>query len=96
MPHRYFTTDIANGQARLHGDDAHHLAKVMRGRVGDTVILCDGHATEYTGTITALQPDCVEFSVEPGYPSVAEPGWRSRCLWAIPSRISWSRSFAMA
>ena len=74
MPHRYFTTDIANGQARLHGDDAHHLAKVMRGRVGDTVILCDGHATEYTGTITALQPDCVEFSVEPGYPSVAEPG----------------------
>ena len=31
MPHRYFTTDIANGQARLHGDDAHHLAKVMRG-----------------------------------------------------------------
>ena len=54
MPHRYFTTDIANGQARLHGDDAHHLAKVMRGRVGDTVILCDGHATEYTGTITAV------------------------------------------
>ena len=30
MPHRYFTTDIADGKARLHGDDAHHLAKVMR------------------------------------------------------------------
>ena len=74
MPHRYFTTDIADGKARLHGDDAHHLAKVMRGKVGDTVVLCDGNATEYTATVTAVAPDCVEFSVEPGYPSAAEPG----------------------
>ena len=73
MPHRYFTTEISNGTATLRGADAHHLSRVMRGRLGDTVILCDGNAVEYTATITGFGPETVEFSVEPGYPSAAEP-----------------------
>ena len=73
MPHRYFTTDIGGGRAALTGPDAHHLADVMRGRVGDTVVLCDANAVEYTGTITATAPGRVEFSVSEGYPSAAEP-----------------------
>ena len=39
MPHRYFTTEIADGTATLRGADAHHLARVMRAKPGDTVIL---------------------------------------------------------
>ena len=54
MPHRYFTTEIADGTATLRGADAHHLARVMRGKLGDTVILCDGNAVEYTATITGF------------------------------------------
>ena len=74
MPHRYFTTEISDGTATLRGADAHHLARVMRARLGDTVILCDGNAVEYTATITGFGDECVEFRVEPGYPSAAEPG----------------------
>ena len=33
MPHRYFTTEIADGTAVLRGTDAHHLARVMRARM---------------------------------------------------------------
>ena len=73
MPHRYFTTEISDGTAVLRGADAHHLSRVMRGRLGDTVILCDGSAVEYTATITGFGDETVEFSVEPGYPSAAEP-----------------------
>ena len=73
MPHRYFTTEISDGTATLRGADAHHLARVMRARLGDTVILCDGNAVEYTATITGFGDETVEFSVEPGYPSAAEP-----------------------
>ena len=73
MPHRYFTTEISNGTATLRGADAHHLSRVMRGKLGDTVILCDGNAVEYTATITGFGDETVEFSVEPGYPSAAEP-----------------------
>ena len=68
MPHRYFTTEIADGAAVLRGSDAHHLARVMRAKQGDTVILCDGNAVEYTATITGFGDECVEFRVEPGYP----------------------------
>lgn len=96
MPHRYFTTEIADGTATLRGADAHHLARVMRGKLGDTVILCDGNAVEYTATITGFGPETVEFSVEPGYPSAAEPNVEVTLLWAIPSRTSWSRSSATA
>ena len=30
MPHRYFTREVADGQAVLQGTDAHHLVHVMR------------------------------------------------------------------
>ena len=63
----------AAGLAVLRGADAHHLSRVMRGKLGDTVILCDGSAVEYTATITGFGDETVEFSVEPGYPSAAEP-----------------------
>ena len=86
MPHRYFTTEISNGTATLRGADAHHLSRVMRGRLGDTVILCDGNAVEYTATITGFGPETVEFSVEPGYPSAAEPSVEVTLLAGYPKQ----------
>ena len=86
MPHRYFTTEIADGTAVLRGTDAHHLARVMRARMGDTVILCDGSAVEYTATITGFGDDCVEFAVEPGYPSAAEPSVEVTLLAGYPKQ----------
>ena len=56
MPHRYFTAEVGNGRAALNGTDAHHLADVMRAKIGENVILCDAHAVEYVGTITSIQP----------------------------------------
>ena len=84
MPHRYFTTEISDGTATLRGADAHHLARVMRARLGDTVILCDGNAVEYTATITGFGDECVEFRVEPGYPSAAEPSVEVTLLAGYP------------
>ena len=73
MPHRYFTAEVGNGRAALNGTDAHHLADVMRAKIGENVILCDAHAVEYVGTIISIQPGRVEFTVTEGYPSAAEP-----------------------
>lgn len=73
MPHRYFTRDVADGRAALTGTDAHHLARVMRAKVGDTVLLCDEQALEYTATITSIESDRVEFTVSEGLPSTVEP-----------------------
>lgn len=73
MPHRYFTAELAGGCAALTGTDAHHLANVMRAKVGEQVVLCGPDGLEYTGTITAIQPGRVEFAVTEGAPSRAEP-----------------------
>ena len=73
MPHRYFTTEVHDGTAALSGADAHHFADVMRAKVGEEVILCGPDALEYTGTVAAILPGRVEFTVTPGYPSAAEP-----------------------
>ena len=73
MPHRYFTRELGGGQAALTGPDAHHLAHVMRARVGDTVVLCGPDGLEYTGTVAAITPGRVEFTVSEGAPSKAEP-----------------------
>ena len=35
MPHRYFTAEVGNGRAALNGTDAHHLADVMRAKIGE-------------------------------------------------------------
>ena len=86
MPHRYFTTEIADGHAVLRGADAHHLARVMRAKMGDTVILCDGSATEYTGTVAGFGEDLVELTVEQGYPSAAEPQVELTILAGYPKQ----------
>ena len=86
MPHRYFTTEISDGTATLRGADAHHLARVMRAKPGDTVILCDGNAVEYTATITGFGEDRVDFAVEPGYPSAAEPTVEVTLLAGYPKQ----------
>ena len=72
MPHRYFTTEISDGTAVLRGADAHHLSRVMRGKPGDTVILCDGKAVEYTadlrrGTVTVNEPNATIAYTAGGY-----------------------------
>ena len=38
MPHRYFTRELADGRAALTGSDAHHLADVMRAKLGEEVV----------------------------------------------------------
>ena len=58
----------------------------MRARLGDTVILCDGNAVEYTATITGFGDECVEFRVEPGYPSAAEPSVEVTLLAGYPGQ----------
>ena len=73
MPHRYFPTEFTQATAALLDADARHLGKVMRARVGDQVTLCDGAGFDYTGLITSLEADRVEFTLQDKRPCAAEP-----------------------
>ena len=56
MANLYHLPDLpAPGPASLTGDVAHHLARVLRVKVGDSVRLGDGRGNTATATITAVQ-----------------------------------------
>ena len=84
MPHRYFTKELADGHAALNGSDAHHLADVMRAKLGEEVVLCGPDGLEYIGTVTRLASDRVEFTVTDGAPSKAEPDVQVTLFAAYP------------
>lgn len=71
-----FTRELADGRAALTGSDAHHLADVMRAKLGEEVVLCGPDGLEYLGTVTAIEPGRVEFpspTAQPARPSRTAP-----------------------
>ncbi|MDA8041780.1 MAG: 16S rRNA (uracil(1498)-N(3))-methyltransferase, partial [Pirellulales bacterium] len=56
MSHRSLLAQTpTDDTARLDGDEARHLARVMRAKTGDTVELFDGQGTSWTATVQAIQ-----------------------------------------
>lgn len=52
MSERFYTSDpLGLGEYTLRGPEAHHLATVRRGRVGDAVTLFNGDGKEYAAII---------------------------------------------
>jgi 16S rRNA (uracil1498-N3)-methyltransferase len=60
---RLYCEKIEQGAVIVSGDEAHHLAKVLRSRVGDTVDLFDGKGVTAVGAIAKIGKDKVEISV---------------------------------
>lgn len=59
MP-RFFVDRLAEGTMLLHGEDARHIGKSLRMRVGETLTLCDGKAQEGECVITQIHDDIIE------------------------------------
>ena len=56
---RFFTTDITDDTAVLSGDDAHHIARVLRMRPGGRLAVCDGQGREFEAEIVSISPERV-------------------------------------
>lgn len=64
MSHRFFVSFAITGSSVvLEGPEAHHLGRVMRTKVGETVTLFDGHGAEFTARVTQLDRDAVELDI---------------------------------
>lgn len=61
MSERFFiTTQPSGSRALLEGDEARHLARVLRAKVGDAVSLFDGKGREWPARVAAIGRDRVE------------------------------------
>lgn len=82
MSERFFVADApACGRIVITGDEARHLARVLRARVGDAITVFDGRGRSWPARITALGRGEVE--VETGEPRVAEATRRPPVTLAV-------------
>ena len=92
MAHRYFTKDIQENRACITGNDARHLAQVLRAEAGQPLILCDGQGTDYKAVITHVAADRIEAEVFSRAKSSVEPSvWAEVALgYARGERLEWA------
>ena len=72
MSERFFLlTPPRDGRAVLEGDEARHLTRVLRARVGDEIVVFDGAGTAWPARVAGLGRDRVE--LETGTPAHDPP-----------------------
>jgi 16S rRNA (uracil1498-N3)-methyltransferase len=59
---RFFVDEVRGGQARIEGDEAHHLTRVLRVESGQRYEISDNHDV-YLAEIEAARKDLVTFSI---------------------------------
>lgn len=69
---RFFVPPFTGETAVVTGQDAHHITRVLRMRVGDELTLCDGAGVDYVCRITSLCDEVVA-NVLYRRPSESEP-----------------------
>ena len=74
---------IAGGVAFITGEDAAH-AKVLRIRIGDHLIVCDGAGKDHHCTVTRVTPHEVEADIFEVVPCPAEPTVKTTILAGLP------------
>lgn len=73
MAHRYFVSEIEENMVLIDGEEARHMAKVMRMQVGETVLLCDKEGWDYRAEIIAITEDEVRCTILEKVRNPAEP-----------------------
>ena len=81
---RFFCDNITTDTAVITGDDAHHIARVLRMKAGDALSLCDGAGNEYDAVITAISQDAVSCTVGERHASEAESPVRVTLFQCLP------------
>ncbi len=70
---RFFVAPFDGDTAVISGQDAHHIARVLRMQVGDPLTLCDAHGTDYACEILSVDDGEVSLRVCDRTPSATEP-----------------------
>lgn len=70
--------------ARITGEEAKHISRVLRMDRGDTLTLCDGEGTFYDCIISAVHDGAVEADIIAAYPAPTEPKLQITLFQAVP------------
>jgi 16S rRNA (uracil1498-N3)-methyltransferase len=76
---------VDGGRAVIEGADAAHLARSLRARPGERVVVVDAGGTEHGVVLEEVEPGRATGSVEWSRPATGEPGARVLVLQALPA-----------
>lgn len=72
MP-RFFVAPFSGDTVTVTGDDAHHLSRVLRVRMGEKVTVCDRAGNDYTCLVESVTEKEVRCRVTDKKPTLSEP-----------------------
>lgn len=76
---------VINGSSALiSGEEAKHIARVLRMEKGDSLTLCDGEGMFYEGIISAVSDKAVDVEITSAYPAPTEPRLKITLFQGIP------------
>lgn len=83
---RFFVTpdQIDGGTVKITGDDAKHIAKVLRMEKGDFLELCDGESNEYIARIELIEQGTVTLFIAGRLDAPSEPPYRVTLFQCLP------------
>lgn len=85
MPRFFIEKQKINGSSVIvSGEDARHIAKVLRMKKGEALTLCDGCGTDYEAEITAINANTVEAEITAAHPNESEPEIQITLFQALP------------
>ncbi|MBR2338559.1 MAG: 16S rRNA (uracil(1498)-N(3))-methyltransferase [Clostridia bacterium] len=90
MP-RFFVQPISDDHACVTGQDAHHIARVLRMREGEGLTLCDGMGTDYRCEIETIADGEVGVKVLERTSTESEPSVRVTLYQGLPKseKMDW-------
>ncbi|TFE31658.1 16S rRNA (uracil(1498)-N(3))-methyltransferase [Cohnella luojiensis] len=83
---RYFVPEAQMGQlsVMLEGEDARHVAAVMRSKPGDRFIACDGNGRDVLAKIVSVEKDKIQAEIIEELVSQAEMAWKVTVAQSLP------------
>ncbi len=83
---RYFVPAAQMGQhsVSFEGEDARHLAAVMRSKPGDLIIACDGNGRDVLAKITSVNKGNVQAEIIERLMTNAEMAWKVTVAQSLP------------
>jgi 16S rRNA (uracil1498-N3)-methyltransferase len=77
---------VGDGRAVIEGADAAHLARSLRARPGERVVVVDAAGLEHGVLLEEVEPGCARGRVEWSRPATGEPRTRVHVLQALPAQ----------
>lgn len=90
MP-RFFCDPVQGDTARISGEDARHLSRVLRLREGERLTLCDLQGFDYQAEAISIGAEEVLFRILSKAPNETEPSVRITLYQALPKgdKLEW-------